>query len=232
MHRPTVVVTRASVVGGAFLTLLLLAGPAQARQPRNAGERRARKLRLLPERTEASEPEASVKSDFAQPPSGRFKLDLVMGPSIAVKKASDGQGAQFRLEPHISYDLTPELAHHIYLDFYPSFGFGSDYTTIALMPGVEADISLVDGLPLYVCPMFHLGVGFFKPSSIDGWLKAFGFHVGVAAKYVLFGRGNFFLEPVSLEFYPVQSSIDTDFGTYEADSQIFYNVMFAGGVNF
>ncbi len=56
--------------------------------------------------------------------------------------------------------------------------------------------------------------------------------VGVAAKYVLFGRGNFFLEPVSLEFYPVQSSIDTDFGTYEADSQIFYNVMFAGGVNF
>src|SRR5262249_17812876 len=142
MKRPTVVVTRASVLGGALLTLLLLAGPTQAQQPRTAGERGARKLRLLPERTEASEQEASVKSDFAQPPSGRFKLDLVMGPSIAVKKASDGQGAQFRLEPHISYDLTPELAHHIYLDFYPSFGFVSDYPTISRIPAPATDTSL------------------------------------------------------------------------------------------
>ena len=217
---------------GFGLTLMLLGGLAQAREPQGRRERRPRKLTPVPERVEPPEPEAAVKSSPADQPSGRFKFDLKMGPSIAVKKASDGQGAQFRLEPHISYDLTPTLAHHIYLDFYPAFGFGSDYTTLAVLPGVEADISLVDGLPLYLCPMMHLGVAFFKPSSIDGWIKAVGFHVGVAAKYVLFGRGNFFLEPVSLEFYPLQSNIETEFSTYEPDSQIFYNIMFAGGVNF
>jgi hypothetical protein len=149
---------------------------------------------------------------------------MKFGPSLGIVDAS---GSQFRLEFHFGINLTPQLPHHIYLDFPLGFGFGNGFTDILIVPGVEADIALPVGVPLYIYPMFGLGVGFFFPSCPANFqcstTTALGIRLGAGVKYVLQGRYNFFFEPLNLEFYPAG---------FEGATPGFYNLLFGGGFNF
>jgi hypothetical protein len=118
---------------------------------------------------------------------------------------------------------------HLYLDFPLGIGVGGDFgTTLAILPGVEADILLPIGIPLYVYPMFGIGFGFFFPKvqGIDTQ-KGFGLRFGGGIKYILDGKWNFFFEPFNLEIYP--SLVDIG-GISQTPG--FYNLMFGGGGNF
>jgi hypothetical protein len=154
------------------------------------------------------------------PVAGPFKFDLKFGPAIGI---IDFHGSQFHLGMHFGIDVTPQLPQaHIYIDLPLAFNFGNDVTDIMLIPGVEADILLPVGQPIYIYPMFGLGVGIFSPSRGDTQ-SAFAIRLGAGVKYVLDGRWNFFFEPLNLEFYPVG---------IENATLGFYNLLFGAGVNF
>jgi len=156
---------------------------------------------------------------------GPFKFDLKMGPSLG---AFDFSGTQFRLEPHFGFNLTPASPHHIYLDIPLGFGFGNNLTTIAILPGVEGDIALPVGVPIYIEVLGGLGVAFFIPSFRNADTQtAFGIRFGVGVKYVLNGQWNFFFEPFNLEIYPVGLSA----GPVNLTGG-FFNLMFGAGINF
>ena len=158
----------------------------------------------------------------AEAPYGPYKLDVAFGPSIGV---FDLVNTQFRLEPSFGINLTPLSRNHIYLDFPLGLGFGSG-TTLAIMPGVEGDILLPVGQPLYVYPKGGLGVGLFFPQGKGDSIVAFGLRFGMGVKYVLAGQWNFFFEPFNLEIYPRATSVGSFSFTFG-----YYNLMFGAGVN-
>ncbi len=154
---------------------------------------------------------------------GPFKFDMDFGPALGV---FDETGSQFHLGFHFGVDLTPHLPHHVYIDIPLGFNFGNHETDIMILPGIEADIALPVGVPIYLYPKFGLGVGIFVP-SIGDTQAGFGIHMGGGVKYILDGRWNFYFEPFNLDFYPVGVSV--------ADVTItlgHYYLLFGAGVNF
>jgi hypothetical protein len=156
--------------------------------------------------------------------STQFKFDGKFGPAIGI---IDETGSQFHLGFHFGINFTPTQTYHIYLDLPLAFNFGNGHTDIMILPGVEADIALPVGAPLYIYPMFGMGPAFFLPTCpaplhCDSQTQ-FGFHLGAGVKYVLDGRWNFFFEPLNIEFYPIGNA----FGTLGH-----YNLLFGAGVNF
>lgn len=162
-----------------------------------------------------------------QRPAGPFKFDFKFGPSIGI---IDTRGTQFRMGMHFGVGLAAGYRYRIYLDLPLGLGFGAGYTTIALIPGIQADIQVVPNLPVYIYPMAGLGMGFVVPSCQGGFNRnvcdtnvALGIRFGAGVKYVLAGRWNFMFEPFNLEFYPAGS---------QGYTPGFYNLLFGIGVNF
>lgn len=157
---------------------------------------------------------------------GPFQFEFKFGPALGI---IDEGGSQFHMGMHFGINLTPNLPHHIYLDLPLAFNFGNNHTDIMLVPGVEADIALPVGVPLYIYPMFGLGLGFLVPSCrfVDcPNYTALVIRIGAGIKYTLQGRWNFFFEPFNLDFWPAGSNHDI-FGTPGH-----YTLNFGAGVNF
>jgi hypothetical protein len=158
---------------------------------------------------------------------GPFKFDMKFGPAIGI---IDHSGAQFHLGMDFGINVTPSSPHHIYIDIPLAFNFGDEHTDIMLVPGIEADILLPVGVPIYIYPMFGLGLGFVTPSCPRGFdcpdYTALVIRLGAGVKYVLQGRWNFFFEPFNLDFWPAGSNHDL-YGTPGH-----YTMLFGAGVNF
>src|SRR5689334_5758649 len=123
---------------------------------------------------------------------GPFKFDVKFGPSIGI---IDNGGTQFRWGMHFGVGLVAGHHYRLYLDLPLDLGFGNGYTTLLLIPGIEADIQLVPGIPLYIYPMAGLGLGFLIPSCRNVGVPfrgnfcdtdvALGLRFGAGIKYVL-----------------------------------------------
>jgi hypothetical protein len=156
---------------------------------------------------------------------GPYQFELKFGPAIGI---IDEGGSQFHLGMHFGINMTPNLPHHIYIDLPLAFNFGNGETDIMLIPGVEADIALPTPVPLYIYPMFGLGLGFLTiscppvlncPTDV-----AFAIRMGAGIKYILDGRWNFFFEPFNLDFFPA--------GNNQGGTPGHYTLNFGAGVNF
>ena len=155
---------------------------------------------------------------------GPFQFEFKFGPALGI---IDERGSQFHMGMHFGINLTPHLPHHIYLDLPMAFNFGNDETDIMIIPGIEADIALPVGVPIYIYPMFGMGFGFLIPSCrfIDCPTDtAFAIRLGAGVKYILQGRWNFFFEPFNLDFFPV--------GNNQGGTPGHYTLNFGAGVNF
>jgi hypothetical protein len=161
----------------------------------------------------------SARAD--EPIAGPFKFDFKLGPSIGASSAN----TQFRIEPHFGYNFTPNETYHIYLDAPLEFGLGGGYKLIGIVPGVEADILLPVGQPLYIYPMGGLGIDFVFISDCPACdtQTAFTIRFGAGIKYILNGRWNFMFEPVGIEILAAGITGATP---------VLYNLLFGAGVNF
>lgn len=148
---------------------------------------------------------------------GPGTFDFRLGPSFGVL---DSDITQFRLDVEFGYCLTKDWRNHIYIVAPFDFGFGGGQTVISMLPGVEADINLPGGQPIYLYPKLGLGLGIATGGGNTDF--GFGLRFGFGVKYVLAGMWNFAFEPFNLEIYPVGFT-----GTPGL-----YNLMFSAGLNF
>lgn len=152
-------------------------------------------------------------------------FDFRLGPSFGVLDAS---GAQFRMDMDFGVRVAHPGHSNIYLVAPLDFGFGSGKTIISCLPGIEADIALPVGQPLFIYPKLGLGVGISTGGSSDQFSDsgdtsiAFGIRFGFGIKYVLDGMWSFSFEPFNFELYPV--GFDNTPG--------YYNLMFGAGLDF
>src|SRR5215471_20539933 len=102
---------------------------------------------------------------------GPFKADFKIGPSIGL---FDFSNTQFRIQPAFGINVLKGSPHHIYIDLPLGLGFGAGVTTLTLLPGVQADIALPVPIPLYITPLFGMGIGFFFPRGPGDTQTAFG----------------------------------------------------------
>jgi len=151
---------------------------------------------------------------------GPYKFDFKIGPSIGL---FDFQVTQFRLQPAFGINLLKGSPHHIYLDLPLGLGFGGGATTLTLIPGVQADIALPVPVPLYITPLFGMGIGFLFPRGLGDTQTALAIRLGAGVKYILQGMWNFYFEPFNIEIWPA--------GIKNA-TKGFYNLFFGAGVNF
>lgn len=151
-------------------------------------------------------------------PSSSFYLGFNLGPEIQVKPS--GGGTIFKFGPEIGgeYMMMPIL-----------FGFKDGSTTIDLIPRFKYDISLIDRLVLAPFGGLDLGFGF----SDFGKVISLGIDVGMRATYMVLPQMGLFIEPVSLNFIPIQWVFpEGQDSTSSTDLNITYKLLFGANYHF
>ena len=158
---------------------------------------------------------------------GPYRLDLKLGPSVGI---IDTSGTRFRLGVHFGMGVISGPRYRLLLALPVGFGLGAGFTFVSVLPGIEADVQIVSGMPFFLYPMIGVGMGVLVSPCTGPPQRArcennlaFGLRAGVGIRYVVWGRWNFLFEPFNLEFYPAGSAGYT---------MGFYNVLLGAGVNF
>jgi hypothetical protein len=159
----------------------------------------------------------------AAQPAGSYMANFKFGPALNI---NDAVG-----QLHLGFDFGAAMSSasrsRVYFILPLEFGVGGGLTRIQIEPGVQVDVHLPVGAPLYITPHAGAGIGIL---SYSGYCPrctadfAFAFNLGAGIKYVLDHTINFSFEPIRLDFFPV--------GSNQAGAPVWYSLLFGAGVNF